>query len=69
MFVTSSERQCDEILPPTPAQVYNPATNAVIATVASSGAKETQKAIQAASQALPAWRAKTGKERGQILRK
>src|SRR5205823_1383374 len=32
-------------------------------------AEETRKAIEAADRALPAWRAKTAKERAQILRK
>ena len=33
------------------------------------GAAETRRAIEAADRALPAWRAKTAKERAQILRK
>ena len=35
----------------------------------SMGAAETRKAIEAADTALPDWRAKTAKERAQILRK
>lgn len=50
-------------------QVLNPATSNVVAHVASVGAKETERAIQAASNALPGWKAKTGKERGQIMRR
>jgi succinate-semialdehyde dehydrogenase/glutarate-semialdehyde dehydrogenase len=49
--------------------VTNPATGALIASVADMGATETQRAIDAAQAALPAWRAKTAKERGAVLRK
>ncbi|MCH1925161.1 NADP-dependent succinate-semialdehyde dehydrogenase [Shewanella sp. C32] len=49
--------------------VVNPATGVVIATVAYVGAAETQRAIDAAERALPAWRAKTAKERAQLLRR
>src|SRR3954464_4304508 len=37
--------------------------------VPKSGAEETRRAIEAADRALPSWRAKTAKERAQILRK
>ncbi len=47
--------------------VRNPATGEVIAQVADAGAVETQQAIEAANAALPAWRAKTAKERAKIL--
>lgn len=50
-------------------QVYNPATNEVVANVPVGGAKETSRAISAAADAFPAWKAKTAKERGSILRK
>lgn len=50
-------------------EVTNPANNAVIANVSNVGALETQQAIEAAEKALPAWRAKTAKERSQILNK
>lgn len=50
-------------------QVYNPATNQVVANVPVGGAKETSRAISAAADAFPAWKAKTAKERGTILRK
>lgn len=50
-------------------EVTNPADNTVIAKVSNVGAVETQKAIEAAEKALPAWRAKTAKERSQILNK
>ena len=48
--------------------VSNPANGAQIADVANCGADETQRAIAAASDALPGWRAKTAKERAVILR-
>jgi succinate-semialdehyde dehydrogenase/glutarate-semialdehyde dehydrogenase len=49
--------------------VINPATGAQLGTVPDMGAEETKKAIAAAEAALPAWRAKTGKERSAVLRK
>ena len=47
----------------------NPATGDVLGTVPKMGAAETRRAIEAADAALPAWRAKTAKERADILRK
>ena len=49
--------------------VTDPASGARIAEVADMGAAETRRAIVAAERALPAWRAKTAKERGAILRR
>ena len=49
--------------------VDDPATGEVIGTVPAMGSAETLRAIAAAEAALPAWRAKTAKERSQILRK
>src|SRR5690242_21756776 len=49
--------------------VTNPATGEVLGTVPRMGAEETRQAIEAADRALPAWRAKTAKERAAILRK
>jgi succinate-semialdehyde dehydrogenase / glutarate-semialdehyde dehydrogenase len=49
--------------------VHNPATGAAIGDVPDLGAAETRRAIEAAERALPAWRAKTAKERSAILRK
>lgn len=49
--------------------VYNPATGKKIAEVAKCNQSETRRAIEAANKAYPAWRAKTAKERGQILRR
>jgi succinate-semialdehyde dehydrogenase/glutarate-semialdehyde dehydrogenase len=49
--------------------VTNPATGETLGTVPRMGAEETRMAIEAAGKALPAWRAKTAKERAQILRK
>ena len=44
--------------------VLNPATGETIAKVAKGGADDTQRAIDAAAHAFPAWRALTAKERG-----
>jgi succinate-semialdehyde dehydrogenase / glutarate-semialdehyde dehydrogenase len=49
--------------------VTNPATGETIGTVPRMGTAETRRAIEAANRAYPAWRAKTAKERGAILRK
>jgi succinate-semialdehyde dehydrogenase/glutarate-semialdehyde dehydrogenase len=49
--------------------VDNPSTGDVLGTVPKMGAAETRRAIDAAEAALPAWRAKTAKERSQILRR
>src|SRR5215204_6965509 len=49
--------------------VDNPATGDVVGTVPKLGTSETRRAIAAAEAALPAWRAKTAKERAQILRR
>ncbi len=49
--------------------VTNPATGETIGTVPNMGAAETRRAIAAADAAMPAWRAKTAKERAKVLRK
>src|SRR5271156_4194587 len=49
--------------------VDNPADKSILGTVPKMGAAETGRAIAAADRALPAWRAKTAKERATILRK
>ena len=49
--------------------VDNPADNSVIGTVPRMGAGETRRAIEAAADAYPGWRAHTGKERAAILRR
>ena len=49
--------------------VNNPSTGEEIVAVASVGAAETRRAIDAANAALPAWRARTAKERANILRR
>ncbi|AMO37212.1 NADP-dependent succinate-semialdehyde dehydrogenase [Thauera humireducens] len=49
--------------------VLNPANGGVLASVPDMGAAETRRAIEAAAAALPAWRARTAKERAAILRK
>ncbi|AIR64092.1 NAD-dependent succinate-semialdehyde dehydrogenase [Cedecea neteri] len=47
--------------------VLNPATGERVAKVARAGKRETEAAIEAASNAFPAWRAKTAKQRSEIL--
>ena len=49
--------------------VDNPSTGQALGTVPKMGQAETRRAIEAAEAALPAWRAKTGKERATILRR
>ncbi|HLT99880.1 MAG TPA: NADP-dependent succinate-semialdehyde dehydrogenase [Burkholderiaceae bacterium] len=49
--------------------VTNPATGAQLGTIPRMGAAETRRAIEAANRAWPAWRAKTAKERADILRR
>ena len=49
--------------------VDNPATGESIADVANCGQAETARAISAAEAALPAWRAKSAKERAAVLRR
>ena len=50
-------------------RVTNPATGDLVGTVPRMGIDETRRAIEAASKAMPAWRAKTAKERSAILRR
>lgn len=61
-LVNGQWRQADETF-----DVLNPATGEVIAKVAKAGKQETQEAIAAASNAFPAWREKTAKERSTLL--
>ena len=49
--------------------VDNPADGAILGTVPRMGAVETKRAINAAHQALPSWRARTAKDRAAILRR
>ncbi|WBX80387.1 NAD-dependent succinate-semialdehyde dehydrogenase [Virgibacillus salarius] len=49
--------------------IYNPATLEPITHVAFAGGKETDRAIQAASEAFPVWSNKTGRERSRYLYK
>jgi succinate-semialdehyde dehydrogenase/glutarate-semialdehyde dehydrogenase len=49
--------------------VTNPASGEILGTIPRMGAAETGRAIQGANAALPAWRAKTAKERSVILRR
>jgi len=48
--------------------VANPATGEILGTVPKMGVAETRRAIEDANKALPAWRAKTAKERAKVLR-
>lgn len=48
--------------------VINPANGETVANVAKCGADETRRAVEAAENALPAWRDKPAKERANILR-
>ncbi|KWR90569.1 NADP-dependent succinate-semialdehyde dehydrogenase [Cupriavidus sp. IDO] len=50
-------------------EVTNPATGERVGQVPQLGAGQTRQAIEAASRALPAWRARTAKERSALLRK
>ncbi len=47
--------------------VLNPATGETVAEVPRLGAAETRRAIDAAAHALPAWRARSAKERARVL--
>ncbi|MHC8508444.1 MAG: NADP-dependent succinate-semialdehyde dehydrogenase [Rhodospirillales bacterium] len=49
--------------------VTNPANGETIGTVPKMGAAETRRAIDAAAAALPAWRARTAKDRAALLRR
>jgi succinate-semialdehyde dehydrogenase/glutarate-semialdehyde dehydrogenase len=49
--------------------VENPATGETLAHLPRMGAEETQRAIERASAALPAWRARLAKDRARILRR
>jgi succinate-semialdehyde dehydrogenase / glutarate-semialdehyde dehydrogenase len=49
--------------------VTNPATGEVIASVPAMGAEETARAVRAATEALPRWRALTANERSALLRR
>jgi succinate-semialdehyde dehydrogenase / glutarate-semialdehyde dehydrogenase len=49
--------------------VLNPATGELLAEVPRCGAAETRRAIEAAEAAQPAWRARTAKERANVLRR
>jgi succinate-semialdehyde dehydrogenase/glutarate-semialdehyde dehydrogenase len=49
--------------------VTNPATGQKLGTIPRMGTGETRRAIEAANRALPAWRARTAKERSGILRR
>ncbi len=50
-------------------EVIDPATGKKIGTVPNCGTEETRRAIEAAEHTLPDWRARTAKERAQVLRK
>ncbi|NDO80138.1 succinate-semialdehyde dehydrogenase (NADP(+)) [Citrobacter sp. NCU1] len=48
--------------------VTNPATGATLGRIPNMGAEEARQAVDAASQALPAWRAMTAAQRGMLLK-
>ena len=50
-------------------KVNNPANMSVLAQVPMHGTAEAEKAVKAASAALPIWQAKTAKERSVLLRR
>jgi len=50
-------------------QVHNPATGAALGVIPNLGAAETRRAIDAAAAALPAWAARTAKDRAIVLRR
>ncbi|NWA03309.1 NADP-dependent succinate-semialdehyde dehydrogenase [Pseudomonas gingeri] len=50
-------------------KVNNPATGEILGAVPKMGAAETRRAIAAAEKALPAWRARTAKDRSTVLRR
>ena len=50
-------------------EVENPATGETLATVPALGTAETRAAIEAANEAWPAWRARTAKDRANIMRR
>lgn len=50
-------------------EVTNPATAKKLGSIPSMGAAETRRAIAAAAAALPAWRARTAKERAIVMRR
>ena len=49
--------------------VDNPATGAIIGRVPNLGADGAERALAAAERAMPAWAARTAKERAQVLRR
>jgi succinate-semialdehyde dehydrogenase/glutarate-semialdehyde dehydrogenase len=49
--------------------VHNPATTENLGVIPNMGAAETRRAIAAAAQAMPAWAARTAKERALVLRR
>jgi succinate-semialdehyde dehydrogenase/glutarate-semialdehyde dehydrogenase len=49
--------------------VHNPATGAKLGAIPNAGAAETRRAIAAAAAALPAWAARTAKDRSIVLRR
>src|SRR6202167_3803636 len=50
-------------------EVHNPATAATLGLIPNMGAAECRRAIAAAAAALPAWAARTAKDRALILRR
>lgn len=49
--------------------ISDPANGDIIGSCPASDSKDTQKAIDTAAAALPAWRSRTGRNRGRLLRR
>jgi succinate-semialdehyde dehydrogenase/glutarate-semialdehyde dehydrogenase len=49
--------------------VHNPATGEKLGQIPKMGVAETRRAIAAAARAMPAWAARTGKDRSLVLRR
>lgn len=50
-------------------EIFNPADESILANVSSASVKDAQDAVEAASAAMPAWAAKSPRQRAEILRK
>ncbi|WP_413075699.1 MULTISPECIES: NAD-dependent succinate-semialdehyde dehydrogenase [unclassified Shouchella] len=62
MFINNEVVWADDVM-----EVENPATKEIIGTVAKAGAKEARAAVDAAADALQAWKSKTAAERSEYL--
>ncbi|MFS0785085.1 NAD-dependent succinate-semialdehyde dehydrogenase [Shouchella sp. 1P09AA] len=62
LFINNEVVWADDVM-----EVENPATKEIIGTVAKAGAKEARAAVDAAADALQAWKSKTAAERSEYL--